>query len=190
MKEENKQPEKLPKAMVKEIVAMASEAASQKYHDEINATAKKFKDNRLHNTKLLVRKYSLLKAYSKNAIYSTAQLCSEENDSVLALLGVDLGERHQVGSIRNNVIKTKVIMDHIDTMFAVYEQKCSKSSKPEVHRRWRVLQKIYLAEEPMHAQDVADQEHVSISMIYQDIDNACEELSPLLFGLDLSQFWL
>ena len=190
MSNEKQSPEMLPKALVREIAKVASEAAAKEYAEQQKAAAAAFKDKRLHNTKLLVRKYTMLRDYCNNAIYDTAQLCSEENDNVLALLGVELGERHQVGSIRNNVIKTRVIMDHVDTMLDCYQRRCMASSKPEIKRRWRVLQKMYLEDSPMVAQDIADQEHVSISLIYQDIDNACEELSPLFFGLDLSEFWL
>lgn len=187
---ENKEKERLSKSVVKEISAVAAQVAVALYQEELNKNISSFKDKRFRNTKLLVKKYGLLRDYAENAIYSTAQICAEENNDIFELLGMDLGERHQVGSIRNNVIKTKIIMDHVDTMLDCYKRRCDASTKQEVQRRWRVLQRLYLDREPMNAQDIADIEHISLSMVYQDIDNACEELSPLFFGLDLSTFWM
>lgn len=190
MAKEAENKEKLPRQVIKEISAVASQIAVAMYKEELDKYNAAFKDKRFHNTKLLVKKYGMLRDYASNAIYSTAQICAEENNDIFALLGMDLGERHQVGSIRNNVIKTKIIMDHVDTMLDCYKRRCDASSKQEVRRRWRVLQKMYLDQVPMAAQDVADQEHISLSMVYMDIDSACEELSPLFFGLDLSTFWM
>lgn len=190
MSTETPKKERLSKQVIKEISAVAAQVGALAFEEERNKYAKEFKDKRFHNTKLLVKKYGMLRDYSDNAIYDTAQLCSEENDEVFSMLGMDLGERHQVNSIRNNVIKTKIIMDHIDTMLDCYKRKCEHSSKQEVQRRWRVLQKMYIDKEPMAAQDVADEEHISLSMVYVDIDTACEELSPLFFGLDLTTFWM
>ena len=190
MANETNNQSKLPKQVVRDISAIASEAAVTAYQEELNKTAAAFKDKRLHNTKLLIKKYAMLRDYSNNAIYDTAQMLSPENSDVLTRLGLELGESHKVDSIRNNVIKTKVIMEHVDTMLDCYKARCEKSSKPEIKRRWRVLHRMYLDTETMAAQDVADLEHISLSMVYLDIDSACEELSPLFFGLDLSTFWL
>ena len=190
MAKETENKEKLPKKLVRDIATVAAEVAVAKYQEELNKRATAFKDKRLYNTKLLVRKYRLLRDYCNNAIYDTAQLCAEENNEVLAIMGVDLGERHQVGSIRNNVIKTELIMEHIDIMLDCYMRKCHSSTKQEVQRRWRVLKRMYLDDKIVDAQEVADIEHIAVSTVYFDIDTACEELSPLFFGLDWTTFWM
>ena len=190
MAKEPEKKEKLSKKVIKDITAVAAEIAIAKYQEEVNKHSVAFKDKRLHNTKLLIRKYGLLRDYTNNAIYDTAQICAEQNNDVLALIGVDVGERHQVGSIRNNVIKTELIMEHIDTMLDCYKRRCQASTKPEVQRRWRTLKRMYLDAKPMDAQEVADLEHIGVSTVYFDIDTACEELSPLFFGLDWTSFWI
>lgn len=190
MAKETPNQEGLSKETIRKISTVAAQVAVAKYQEELTKNATAFKDKRLHNTKLLIRKYGMLRDYSNNAIYSTAQMCSEENDDIFAMLGMELGERHHVGSIRNNVIKTKVIMEHVDTMLGCYKGKCEGSSKPEIRRRWRILQRMYLDNETVPAQDIADQEHISLSMVYTDIDSACEDLSPLLFGLDWTAFMI
>lgn len=190
MGKEPQQYENLPKQLVKAIASVAATLAVEAYQEEINKRAEEFNDKRFRNTKLLIKKYGSLRDYCENAIYSTAQICAERNDDIYELLGIRLGESHKVGSIRNNVIKTDIIMEHINAMLECYKAKCERSSKPEIKRRWRVLQRMYLDRETMLAQDVADLEHISVSMVYQDIDSACEDLTPLFFGLDWTSFWM
>ncbi len=171
------------------ITRIASEYAVKKYNEEKAAALEQLKDKRYRNTKLLVRKYRQLRDYQANAIYTTSQLLSDQTDEILTALGIDPEDKYEVGRIRDNVVVTKVIMDHVETMIEVYHQRCEKSKKPEDRRRWRVLNSMYFSDDAKNAQEVADIENVSVSMVYQDIDNACEELTPLFFGLDLMQFY-
>lgn len=178
----------IPKGIAKEITKVATETAVKAFMNAKNEELMKTKDNRFHNTKLLVQRYRSFKDYCDNAIYETAQLCGESNEEILALMGVDCGTAYQVGSIRNGVIVTKIIMEHVDTMLNCYHSRCMSSKKPEKKRRWRVLNYMYLGSTLKSAQEVADIEHISLSSVYLDIDAACEELSSLIFGLDLSEF--
>lgn len=176
-------------AMLKSIVKMSSEAAVKAYQRARNEELGKSKDNRLRNTKLLMENYRKFKVYCNEAIYDTAQLCQVENEQILELMGINAGKTLQVGSIRNSVVVTKVIMEHVDTMLRCYRAKCMQSKKQEVQRRWEVLSLMYLSSaEPMNAQEVADKVHVGKSTVYNDIDYACAELSSLIFGLDLSEY--
>lgn len=171
------------------ITKIASEYALKKYEEEKAAALTQIRDKRYRNTKLLVRKFRQLRDYESNAIYSTSQLLSDQTDEILTELGIDPEDKYEVGKIRDNVVVTKVIMDHVETMLEVYHQRCEKSKKPENRRRWRVLFSMYLSDDQKTAQEIADIENVSMSMVYQDIDNACEELTPLFFGIDLLQFY-
>lgn len=179
----------LTEDVLNDIINQASEVAAREMARSIAELQGRLKDKRLHNTKLLLKKYRGLSDYATNAIYSTAQLCSDGTDEVLKIMGVDLGERYEVDSIRNSVIITRMIMEHIDAMLDTYKERCEKSSRQEVRRRWRELDSLYLSDEAKTVQEIADQEHVSVSMVYQDLDICCEDLSSLFFGLDLSEFW-
>lgn len=189
--QEQKKPKvyEITKDTLKSIVKMSSEAAVWAYQKARNEELGKSRDNRLRNTKLLMENYRKFKVYCNNAIYDTAQLCQVENEEILELMGISVGKTLQVGSIRNSVVVTKVIMEHVDTMLRCYRAKCMQSKKPEVQRRWEILSLMYLSSaEPMNAQEVADKVHVGKSTVYNDIDSACEELSSLIFGLDLSKY--
>lgn len=181
---------KLSKALLKKISEYAAEIAVEKYSAERKRTLEESKNNRFRNAKLLMKKYRWLKEYSENAVYTTAQICSENVDELLILMGAEKEDRYAVASIRNGVMATEIIMEHIDTMLNCYSCKCLTSKKPEIQRRWRVLRAMYIAPEIKTAPQIADEEHISISMVYTDVDSACEELSSLLFGIDLSEFLL
>lgn len=180
---------KLSAETVNMITAIAAEYAVKKYREEQEAKRESLKDKRYRNTKLLLKKYRQLSDYQANAVYSTAQLLSDQANDVLSMLGVDNEDRYEVGRIRDSVVVTKVIMEHVDTMLECYRQKCDASGKPEVRRRWRIIRDMYISPEQKPVQDIADAEHISVSMAYQDISIACDELSSLFFGLDLSEFW-
>lgn len=183
--EEPKDP-KLSPATVKRITDIAAVAAIEAYRAEKEKERAAFKDKRFNNTKLLLRKYKGLEAYTSNAIYETSQLLDDDTESILEAFGTDLNEVRQVQSIRKSVTVTKVIMEHCRVMLDCYRRKCESSSKPEIKRRWRVVYQMFLAEEPFTAQEIANVEHISLSMVYTVVDTACEELSTLFFGLDLT----
>lgn len=75
------------------------------------------------------------------------------------------------------------MLNHIDAMLRTYEIICLTSKKPEEQRRYRVLEAMYIKEEPEHVEDIADRENIDVRTVYRDLDAACEKLSALLFGI-------
>ena len=177
---------KLPAYVVKQISEVAAAKAVERYTLEEQERRARLKDRRLNNAKLLLRKYKLLKEYSHSAIYEASQIADESMIEIMDAMGMAAGEVRKIESIQRNVIATTVIMEHVQAMLECYEAKCKASKKPEVRRRWRVVRDLFLADEVKTAQEIADMEHISVSMVYTDVDNACDELSSLFFGLDLS----
>jgi len=186
--QEKKEP-RLTKKQIDDITEIATRVGVRCFEEQRIAYYKLLRDKKRHNTKLLIRKYKLLKEYSNNAVYDNLANVDWDGETILSIMGVDIGERRKVQSIQNGVIVTSIIMDHVDTMLECYKQKCLKSTKQEVGRRWRELYNMYLAEECMPAQEVADLENVSVSMIYQDLDIVYDELSSMFFGIDLVEFF-
>ena len=187
-KQQNRKPEepKLSAAIVKKITDLAAAAGIEAYRAEKEKERAAFKDKRFCNTKLLLRKYKGLSSYTSNAIYETSQLLDEDTESILEAFGADMNEVRQVQSIRKSVTITKVIMEHVSNMLECYRMQCEASLKPEVKRRWRVIYQMFLADETFTAQEIANLEHISLSMVYTVVDTACDELSTLFFGLDLT----
>lgn len=177
---------KLSAATVKRITDLAAVAGIEAYRAEKEKERAAFKDKRFCNTKLLLRKYKGLEAYTSNAIYETSQLLDDDTEGIMEAFGADLNEVRQVQSIRKSVTITKVIMEHVRMMLECYRLKCEGSARPEVKRRWRVIYQMYLADETFTAQEIANVEHISLSMVYTVVDSACDDLSTLFFGLDLT----
>lgn len=178
--------ENLPAYVVKQISEVAAAKAVERYTLAEQENRARLKDRRLNNAKLLLRKYKLLKEYSNNAIYDANQIADESMVEIMDAMGMSAGEVRKIESIQRNVIATNMIMEHVKTMLEVYEGLCKASQKPEAKRRWRVVTGMFLADDIKSAQEIADIEHISVSMVYTDVDNACDELSSLFFGLDLT----
>lgn len=178
----NAVPEKVTKVIAK---VAAGEAIA--HLERMRAEYKKNeKDFRLHNTRYLLKKYRWLKSYAGNAVSDLSQLLTTEDVLLLENMGLESYEVKQVGAIRDRVVYTNTVLGHIDTMLDMYKQKCLSSDKDEIRRRWRVLESMFLSENTISAEDLADREHISDRMIYRDINNAIDELSGLFFGIDLS----
>ena len=182
--EKTKQP-KLSKALVELIARTAAEEAVKAYCDEHENHKARVRDKRYNNTKLLFKSYRALVDYNENTIYDIAQIASQNGDpELLSALGL-MGESRKVESIRDRVVFTRVTMENIAIAFETYRLWCERSEKPEIKRRWRVLQKMYLdRNRELTPQEVADSEHISLSQVYVDIDNAATDMEKRFFGLD------
>lgn len=187
--EKNKTTPKPSKALVELITKTATEAAIKAYCEEHENHKMRVRDKRYNNTKLLFKSYRALVDYNENTIYDIAQMATENGDpELLSALGL-MGESRKVESIRDRVVFTRVAMENIAIAFETYRLWCERSEKPEVQRRWRVLQKMYLdRKREMTPQEIADAEHISLSQVYVDIDNAAKDMEKRFFGLDPEMF--
>lgn len=170
----------------KETIRIAAEAGAKAAMDRLDRERAKSRaervDRRLHNTKLLLKNYRLFKKHAENAVYEVNQL----DESVFDVL--ELMERNTStdfsASIKSSAARTAMLVQHIEVMLGLYQAYCERSAKPEDMRRWRVVQALYIDEEPLTVQDLADRENVVDKTIRRDIDIICEHLSALLFGID------
>ncbi len=186
-KDKKRKPRTLSPETIDAITKIASVTAIVEYEKIKAQNHQEQTDIRLRNTKLLMKNYRKFADYNSHAIYETAQICQAcDNDALFSLAGISPADKFHVESIRNGVATTRIIVEHIDTMLDVYKSRCEKSPKAEKQRRWRVLQAMYLSSEELSPAEIADDEHISLSQFYEDINNACEDLTPLLFGLDLT----
>lgn len=162
-------------------------AAAAKAADREHKKAKQQRhDNRLHNTKLLIRNYRRLNDYYQNAVYDTvgAEDAGEDFKEIMQSFGVEPdSEKLEAGSIKRNYLITRVVMSHVNVMLEVYRNECQSSQKEEDQRRWRVLNRLYLSEERATAEDLAQQERIDKRTVYKDIDACVKDLAVLFFGL-------
>lgn len=185
-------PSKKPKKMtygemLEQAVRIAADTAINKYKAEQEAHMKSVSDKKFKNTKLLLKQYRALHDYAENAVYGTEQLESFQVSDLIS--GITESDKFKVESVQNQVAYTKTIMSHVETMLGIYRNKCLASGKEEVCRRWRVIERMYIAGDAQpDISSIAISEVIDGRTVYKDIDKACDELSNLIFGIDMTNF--
>lgn len=140
---------------------------------------KQFKKRALHNTRLLMREYHKLKAHN--------EVVKEHVEDVQGTfwehrwLNLDI--------LMQNKARTVRLMKHVDIALDVYKSICLASDKNEERRKWRVLSQKYLEFPVMSEEKLAEQLHVDRSTISRSNKEALDDLSVILFGVDMLNEW-
>ena len=70
-------------------------------------------------------------------------------------------------------------------MLGLYKIYCEKSVNPKIdQRRYEVIWDMYLANQLLTAEEIANKQHISKESVYSDIKIAIERLAALIFGVD------
>ncbi len=188
MKNKASTPSPLSKREVAELAAQkGAEVALETYEKERKRRAKEADDRRLHNTKLLLRNYRLLKLHTSNSISDPEQACEDETIAdVLQKIWAGSEQGYDdiyIDSIRKSATRTLIIVRHVEEMFGIYEAYCVKSKRLEEMRRYRVIKALYIDDQQQSVREVADIEQIDTRTVYKDVDAACIPLSALIFGI-------
>ena len=178
----------LIEAVKTDIAKIAAETATQKTLEEWERQkriqVKARHDWRLRNTRLLLKNYRVLKSHCNNSVCNLQQAAGVENAvDILDALNKCSGDVY-IESIKNSVIKTSVIITHIDEMSEIYKIYCERSCKDEDKRRYRMLSAAYLEKDKKTIDDICKQETIDRRTYFRDINDAVDKLSALIFGLD------
>ena len=172
---------------VEALVRLAAEAGAKAALETIEKEKQKERksrhDRRLRNTKLLLRNFRMFKEHCRNAVFEVSQL-DENAIDILDLMWNRTGSDNFVESIKKSAQRTAIIMQHITDMLGLYEAYCFRSGKPEDSRRYRVIDAMYIADEPLTPAQIAEHEDIDVRTVYKDVDAAAEKLSALIFGID------
>lgn len=166
--------------------------AIDKYKQEELDSAQARYDRRRASTKLLLKNYRSLKDHCENAVYD-ADAFDEGGgytlSEILEIVNSSYAANLKIETIRESAIRTKIIIDHIDTMISLYSLYCERSPKKEDARRYRVIYGLYLSEVPRTRAELALEEYVDRSTIHRDVEEAMERLTALIFGIDGLDKW-
>jgi len=138
-------------------------------------------DMRFRNTELLLHNYNNFKKHTESSVYTEKQLSKEE---LFDELDLDMDEeitKTQINSIIKSKNKTSIIMKHINTFLEYYEYKCLSSHREDIQRRYRVIKYLYLEEEKMTQENLAEFLHCNTKTIRNTKNIAIKELSVLFF---------
>lgn len=93
-------------------------------------------------------------------------------------------EEFELTSTKKNMLITGMLLNHVDTQLKNYKKECEQSKIPDVERRYRVVEMMFLNEEPMKPDDVAEVENIDKSNVYRTLEKAYDDLTALFFGVE------
>ena len=140
----------------------------------IDEAARVKKDYRLRNTKLLVRKYRMLKKHCE--VQDTQ---NEEN------YDEDIFQAHDltVDVLLKYRSRTREMLKYFESMFYAYQKFCAEEG-PLEKRRANIINYMYITPNKLTIMDLAELHGVDDRTIRRDLDKAIEEMSIFLFGID------
>lgn len=170
-------------SIAKEAAKIGAKAALDRMEQEKKKMNSKAVDRRLHNTKLLLRNYRMLKDNSENSIFGRSQMEESAADILCNMMNL-YDDEVIVDAIKRSATRTAIMVSHIDTMMGIYRAYCEKSSNNLDVRRYEVIYDMYIAEENLTAKEIAKKKSMSKENVYLDLKIATERLSALIFGVD------
>lgn len=179
--------EEVEKMIAKAALAGASVAAEtlEKAHQK---EQKELKDRRLHNTRLLLRNYRMLRESCSKAIYQKEHSEKSTEEVIEDLMSMRASDGVIVNSIKESAERTGIIISHVDRMLDVFRMYCGKCGEKE-KRQYKVIKSMYITKEGSSAAELAKKFGVSKVTIYDDIKTAEERLSALFFGINGLRFY-
>lgn len=181
----------LTKKEVEDMIAKAALAGASVATDMMEKANRKElkeqKDRRLHNTKLLLRNYRVLKESCMKAVYKKPPKQSTE-EVINDLMSMKASDGVIVNSIKESAERTSIIISHVDRMIDIYRVYCSKYGEKE-KRQYKIIKALYLTKERSSVEDLAKRFKVSKVTVYEDIKIAEERLSALFFGVQGLRFY-
>ena len=171
--------------VIKIAVRVGIETALKQMEFERNKAQKRAKDNRLHNTKLLIQNFRLFKAHSEKSVYDAAD-CEESVFDILAMMSDKQFSKAEttVEAIKNSAVRTAVMVSHIEAMVETYSIWCERSCDEENKRRYRIIYALYFSDDAKTVEEIAAEESIDRSTVYRDIKKATEMLASLIFGIN------
>ena len=172
-------------------IAAGVKAATDRIEEERKKERKGRYDRRLHNTRLLLKNYRVLKHHALDAVHTGAranEVISENAVDILddlEKLGLrTVDDRLYIESIKRSQQRTRIIIEHIDEMLRYWRIDCEQSGREEALRRYRIVVDTYISDDQMTAEELAQREHIEKRTVYKDIKAAMRPLSALIFGID------
>lgn len=180
---------RLSQEELKELCQKAVEDGVSKYITVQNQKKKQEWRGLLFRTKKLLENYTKLKDYAEQAVVTLEQ--AEEVDETLVNMDVLMKfklfeDDKTLHRQLRGVNAVKFIMAHVDRMLEVYKSNCLNSSQEVMHRRWFVIEYMYLEREDgkKTTKEIAEIYQTDISNIQKDAKEARNDLTTLFFGLD------
>jgi hypothetical protein len=183
--------------LIERVAEQTAKKTSKKLCDDLyskEAQRRDF-DKRLYNVRLLLKNYRSLR---EHAMLKASEIVNIDDEQISAIEILDsfqnlksMGANElKLESIISSTMRTKVLINYMDDMIALYKQTRYNSGKQEDLRRADVLDALFLKPCPpeIYVTDIvsslAQKWSVSERQIWRDTNYAIEQLTALLFGVD------
>ncbi len=177
----------LTKEDLQELMEKAANAGAiagiEKYENELRERQKKSRDDRYHNTKLLLRNYRMLQINAENSVFGRSQMQESAADILHNMLHL-YDDTVIVESIKSSATRTAIIVSHVRTMLDIYKICCERSGNEIDLRRYDIIYGLYISELKITRKELMKKWNVSSDTTYLDEKIAIERLSALIFGVD------
>ena len=160
----------LSQEQLNSIAAIAAEKAVEAYRSEQQKTQKKQDNESIRITKKKLQSYRRVKA----SLAETEEFSEDEKIELRWQFVKDL-----MGSSMQYVDKA----ENIDKAMRLYKREVDNSTNDEFQRRYRVMHAMYIADEVLTIEQIAEKENTSEKTVYRDIGIACKILSVYLLGM-------
>ncbi|MFD1203575.1 hypothetical protein ACFQ38_00290 [Sporosarcina contaminans] len=163
-------------ANLQEIVELVKQSVREEDQKNRRVEAKKEKDKRLRNTKLLLRNYHSFRQYAEE--HEGEDFTEETPIRELILNSQDI-----VASIRMTTKRTIIMIRHLDNALKALQFICLQEEKEDkpTSRHYDILHKRFIEQRAI--EEIAKEYLVNERTVYKLIDSASERLSLLLFGV-------
>ena len=126
----------------------------------------------------------MLKEHAERSVFGRVQMKESALDILESMMSL-YDNKVIIESIKRSATRTAIIVSHIETMLGLYKIYCEKSVNPKIdQRRYEVIWDMYLANQLLTAEEIANKQHISKESVYSDIKIAIERLAALIFGVD------
>lgn len=131
-----------------------------------------YSDNALHNTKKLLENYRMIKAHCEIVGYRL-----EEDKGTFWNDG-----RLDLNALLENKAKSVKYLKHVDMALLKYKDICKSKKRVGQARRYELLRGVYINK--LTIESLADKYDVDRTTIIKGRDEAIEELSIILYGVE------
>ena len=172
----------------KEIIELAAQKAAQVTLETLEKQKKKVRkerrDWRLRNTRLLLEHLQEFDTHAHKSVYDVRKVLESAQNDPEGVYSQQLSGRQDVylEGLAISAGRTETLVQQTKSMLELYRLQCEKGNA-EKQRRYRVLAAHTL--EGKDYQQIMDEEAISKSTVFRDLDLATEELSIMLFGADI-----
>lgn len=171
-----------------EIIRLAAEQAAKVTMETLEGQRKKAKkerrDWRLRNTRLLLDHLQRFRDHATQSVFDVRKVLESAQYDPQGVYSQQISGKQDIylEGLALSAGRTETLVQQTESMLELYRLQCEKGSA-EKQRRYRVL-KAYVLDKKDY-QKIAEEENISKSTVFRDIELATEALSVLLFGADI-----